>query len=169
MLRKLLLLLIAFLFLIPASYANTATNDAEQVQLIKQQTEKFYSAVNAMLAGNPQPLGEVMDHSSQILYRGADGQSSTGWAATYEDWQKQAALKLGGTVKPEEITVVLGSELAFSYNTVVGEQPDKDSTSPHQISLRAISVFRKMEDGDWKMIAHQADILPFLEKLITEE
>jgi ketosteroid isomerase-like protein len=34
---------------------------------------------------------------------------------------------------------------------------------PQKVSLRATNVFRK-ENGQWKMIGHHTDLLPFLAK-----
>jgi ketosteroid isomerase-like protein len=34
---------------------------------------------------------------------------------------------------------------------------------PMKVSIRATNIFRK-ENGQWKMIGHHTDLLPFLEK-----
>ena len=34
---------------------------------------------------------------------------------------------------------------------------------PQKVSIRATSTFRK-EDGEWKMIGHHTDLLPFLQQ-----
>jgi ketosteroid isomerase-like protein len=44
----------------------------------------------------------------------------------------------------------------------VGSNLDAEGR-PLQVSIRATNVFRK-ENGDWKMIGHHTDLLPFLNK-----
>jgi ketosteroid isomerase-like protein len=58
-----------------------------------------------------------------------------------------------------EITV--GQDLAITHNFEVGENYDKDGNL-QKVSIRATNMFRK-EDGQWKMIGHHTDLLPYLE------
>jgi ketosteroid isomerase-like protein len=92
---------------------------------------------------------------------GPAGGFQVGWDAVLANWQAQAAKKLGGKIEPAETRFLVGDDLAF----VVGFERGENSIygQPVPVSIRATSVFRK-ENGQWKMIGHHTDILPFLQK-----
>jgi ketosteroid isomerase-like protein len=77
------------------------------------------------------------------------------------NWEAQAAKKLGGEVKPAEMRILVGHEIAIVQNYEKGENTSADG-KPQQVSIRATNVFRK-EGGQWKMIGHHTDLLPYLE------
>jgi ketosteroid isomerase-like protein len=57
---------------------------------------------------------------------------------------------------------MVGPEVAVVQNYEKGENTNADG-KPQVVSIRATSVFRK-EGGQWKMIGHHTDPLPYLEK-----
>jgi ketosteroid isomerase-like protein len=59
--------------------------------------------------------------------------------------------------------VTVGGDLAFVQCYELGNNLDAQG-QPQQVSIRATNLFRK-ENGEWKMIGHHTDLLPFLEKL----
>jgi ketosteroid isomerase-like protein len=56
----------------------------------------------------------------------------------------------------------VGDDLAFSQCYEKGSNRDAEGRTV-QVSIRATNVFRK-ENGEWKMISHHTDLLPFLQK-----
>ena len=70
-------------------------------------------------------------------------------------------MKLGGSIKPAQVRITAGSDLATVSNmelcsvTIQGKKK--------AISLRATSIYRK-ENGQWKMIGHHTDLIPRMAK-----
>jgi ketosteroid isomerase-like protein len=142
--------------MVPASAAYAAQPDEKAVA---QATAQFYAALNAMFAGNVEPMNAVWSHAEDVTYMGPDGKFVVGWEQVSATWKRQAAMKLGGKVQPEATRVTVGQDLAIVECLEVGENIVKGK--PQTVSLRATNVFRKT-DGQWKMIGHHTDLLPFL-------
>jgi len=122
----------------------------------------FYAALNAMFAGDAEPMQAVWSHADDVTYMGPAGGFQEGWAVVDEVWVKHAAMKLGGKVTPETVKMTVGRDIAITHNYEIGENYDAEGTL-QQVSIRATNIFRK-EDGQWKMIGHHTDLLPYLEK-----
>jgi ketosteroid isomerase-like protein len=94
---------------------------------------------------------------------GFGGFGEKGWDAVgrrYE-WASSQYKPGGATMKPEYISVVVTSELA--YTVAIERQQDArvGTHGPSARALRVTQVFRK-EDGAWKLIHRHAD--PLVEK-----
>ncbi|MEM9590682.1 MAG: nuclear transport factor 2 family protein [Pseudomonadota bacterium] len=123
---------------------------------------QFYSALNALFIGDMGPMTEIWSHADDVTYMGPDGGFQVGWQDVRADWEKQAALKLGGRVDPEGMIISQGSELGITHNYEKGANANTDQESG-TVSIRATNLFRK-EKGVWKMIGHHTDTLPFLNR-----
>jgi ketosteroid isomerase-like protein len=121
---------------------------------------RFYEALNALFEGELGPMVEVWSHADDVTYMGPDGGFQVGWKDVLADWEKQAAMKLGGRVWPEGMRVAVGQALAVTHNYEKGENINTGG-EPGSVSIRATNLFRR-EDGTWKMIGHHVDKLPFL-------
>ena len=120
----------------------------------------FYAALNALFEGELAPMIEVWSHADDVTYMGPDGGFQVGWTEVLADWEKQAAMKLGGRVEADELRIVQCGDLAVTHNYERGENINTDG-APGSVSIRATNLFRK-ENGSWKMISHHADQLPYL-------
>jgi ketosteroid isomerase-like protein len=141
-------------------WAARPTESADDAQAVKQANNQFYSSLNAMFTGDATPMTRVWSHSDDATYMGPAGGILVGWEQIGEVWESQAGLKLGGEVLPEETHVILGSELSIVLCREAGNNLDSKG-KPQQVSIRATNIFRK-EAGEWKMIGHHTDLLPFL-------
>ena len=140
---------------------NTQASENDQ-EAVKQAVSQFYVALNEMFKGNVEPMKEVWSHAGDVTYMGPTGGIKIGWQQVLADWEAQAAIKLGGTVKAEKMTITVGKDIAVISNYEKGSYVDSEG-KPMEISIRATNTFRK-EDGKWKMIGHHTDLLPFLQK-----
>ena len=127
---------------------------------VKAAVEEFYSALNQVFVGDLKDMDNVWSHADDVTYHGPTGCIKQGWNAVRRDWVKQANLKLGGKVKPEKLTFIIGRDLAIVSNYEIGKNIGPDR-KPIRVAIRATSTFRK-EQGKWKMIGHHADPLPYL-------
>lgn len=150
--------LLAVAGLVPLSAARAASDEENAV---RQANEQFYTALNAMFEGEVKPMGNVWSHADDVTYMGPDGEFTVGWDQVSNSWIRQAALKLGGEVRPEGIHTTVGQDLATVECFEIGE--NYIDGKPQTVSLRATNVFRN-ENGQWKMIGHHTDTLPFLKK-----
>ena len=144
--------------LVPLEAARAAEQDEIAVQ---QATHRFYAALNAMFKGDVEPMEAAWSHADDVTYMGPDGKFIVGWDQVLPNWKSQAAMMLGGAVRPKQIHTTIGQDLATVQCLEVGE--NFVDGKPVKVSLRATNIFRK-ENGHWKMIGHQTDKLPFLEQ-----
>ena len=130
----------------------TDTNDAAAVMAAMAQ---FYTALNAVFAGDAAPMSQVWSQGENAMYMGPMGAVKFGWAEIAAHWKATAAKNLGGQMHSESEQAVLGGNLAVIYAREKGHHMTADGQR-EEISIRATSVFRK-EDGQWKMIGHHTD------------
>ncbi len=153
-----LLMLLAVTSFTNVVSARAAAGDEKAVQAA---ADKFYSALNAMFTGDIEPMKAVWSHADDVTYMGPGGGLLSGWADVAAIWEKQAALKLGGQVVPQDMKMIMGQDFAVTSNYELGENTDKDG-KVQKVSIRATNVFRK-ENGEWKMVSHHTDLLPYLQ------
>jgi ketosteroid isomerase-like protein len=127
---------------------------------VRAAVDQFYAALNAMFAGEVDPMIAVWSHADDTTYMGPMDGFQVGWPAIRAVWQAQAAAKLGGKVSPENMRFTIGTDLALTHNYEVGENVGADGVV-NKVSIRVTNVFRK-EAGVWKMIGHHTDLLPAL-------
>jgi ketosteroid isomerase-like protein len=137
--------------------AQTAGSDRDAVLAANA---GFYAALNQMFRGDAAPIEAVWSHAEDVVYMGPTGGYEHGWSAVVKDWEAQAALKLGGKVEPSEMQMIVGKDIAVVSDYEVGENTNADGKT-QRVKLRATNIYRK-EGGQWKMILHQTDKLPYL-------
>jgi ketosteroid isomerase-like protein len=137
---------------------------ASEDQAVIAATRAFYAALNAMLAGDPDPLADVYSHADDVTYMPAEGGFLFGWEAVSADWSRQAQASRGGAVEAEDIQVTVGAEIAIS-GAYTGAKMTAPDGEVREVRLRESSAFRR-EDGEWKMIAHHADDLSVWEDVV---
>ena len=143
-----------------AAGANYAA-DADEND-VRKATARFYTALNDLFQGELDPMKEVWSHADDVIYMGPGGGMQVGWGQVLENWASQAAMKLGGKIRPEKVQLFVGREVAVTSCFEVGENINAGG-EPQKVSIRATNIFRK-ENGRWKMIGHHTDLLPFLEE-----
>lgn len=134
----------------------------DDYKAVSEAVKQFYSALNAMFKGDLEPMKEAWSHKDDVTYMGPGGGFRVGWAQVLADWEAQAAMKLGGEVKPRDMQITVGRDLAIVSNYEIGENVSPEGKTS-KVEIRATNLFRK-EDGKWKMIGHHTDTLPFLQK-----
>lgn len=156
-----LVLSAAFCLATVATWAQPSLLLADETQAVEQASTKFYEGLNALFTGDSQPIQDVWSHADDVTCLGPAGGILVGWDAIRAQWEHQSALKLGGKIEPADLHIVVGNDLAIAQCYERGENVDAQG-QPIQVSIRATNVFRK-ENGQWKLISHHTDLLPFLE------
>lgn len=156
-----MLIIAALVCCVAGSAGAEEVSASDEAKPVRRANDAFYAALNAMFDGDLAPMKKVWSHADDVTYLGPDGSFRVGWQATLKDWQKQAAMKLGGKVEPKEIHIIVGRELAVVQNYEVGNNVVDGNQS--KVKIRATNLYR-MENDDWKMIGHHTDLLPFLEE-----
>jgi ketosteroid isomerase-like protein len=129
---------------------------------IRAALQDFYAALNALFKGELEPMQRVWSHRDDVTYMGPGGGCQVGWKSVLAEWERQAALRLGGKVEPKEVQITVGSELAVVSNFEMGQNLTSGGKT-QEVAIRATNLFRK-EDGGWKMIGHHTDLLPYIRK-----
>ena len=122
---------------------------------IQQAHDNLYAALNVMLAGDPVPMHDVWSESDDTTFGGPFGGASKGAKAIRDDFTMQANLNLGGNLVANDVTIVEGSDIGYSFCTEVGTDHTMNGELGNLVH-RATNIFR-LEDGTWKLIHHHTD------------
>lgn len=152
-------LTIATVWVLVASPASAADKGSTAVLAANNQ---FYVALNKLFTGDVAAIKAIWSHADDVTYMGPTGGFERGWSAVLKNWESQAALKLGGRVEPADVQVIVGTDVAVVSNYEQGENTNANG-KVERLNLRATNIFRK-ERGQWKMVGHHTDQLPYLAK-----
>lgn len=131
-------------------------------QELRAANDRLYAALNAMFTGDLQPLNDIWSHGEHITNMGPFGGRLTGWEAVEAEFKKEAAMKLGGKIVCKDLHVFAGTDMGYTVCIEEGENMSADGT-PVVVSFRATNIFH-LENGQWKLVHHQTDLSPQLEK-----
>ncbi len=133
----------------------------ESERAVTAAAEQFVAALNAMFEGDLAPMKQLWSHADDVVYMAPDGGEDIGWQRVLANWERQAALYLGGAIHIEGMRTTVGEDLAVAYSYGKGENANVNG-KPQKVSTRVTMVFRKEGDA-WKMAGLHVDPLPFLE------
>tara|TARA_R110002049_G_scaffold22983_6_gene81582 strand:- start:319 stop:840 length:522 start_codon:yes stop_codon:yes gene_type:complete len=123
--------------------------------------EEFYSALNTLFTGDAQPMKHLWSHADDITFMGPEGAYLRGWEEIGAMWDKVGEARLGGMVTPRDVHTVTGSELPLVTCIESGENVSDGKIET--VRIRSSTLFR-LEDGNWKAVHHQTDLLGFMGK-----
>ena len=126
---------------------------------IEAADDAFFAALRSMFSGDIAPMEALWSHADDVIYLGPiPDLFHIGWRVTDSDWSGQAQAHLGGDIRVIERHIVAGAEIATTHHVAEASGQGPDATS---VRMRGTNVFR-LEGGEWKMIAHHSDPLPYL-------
>lgn len=137
------------------------TNTPMSTETVIAANTTLYTSLNEMFEGDFGPISNVWSHSDSITYMGPFGGKLVGWEAVGADFKQVTDMKIGGSIRPEGVSVHVGEDMAYVACTEVGENIGPDG-KPVQVRHRATNVFQ-LEGGVWKLIHHHTDIAEQLE------
>ena len=153
--------LVAIIVTATTMFALPMSNAQEESESIAAANIRFYAALNELFEGRTGPMEQVWSHADDVTYMGPTGGLEVGWEQVLANWNRKASQRLGGEVRAEQVQIHAGRDIAVSCCYEVGANIVNGRSQ--RVSIRATNVFRK-ENGEWKMIGHHTDILPFLKK-----
>lgn len=127
---------------------------------ISAAVKTFYNALQDIFQGSTASMEKVWSHADDVTYLGPQGGIIVGWHQVFQAWKKQAHLKLQGKIELQDIHVIREGDIGIVQCYEIGSNILNGKAEP--VRIRALNIFRK-ENGAWKMISHQTDLLPFLE------
>ncbi len=143
--------------------ASTLKNDRLKTeQELHAANDSLYAALNAMFTGNLDPMNKLWSHSDYITDMGPFGGRTTGWEAVGAEFKKEAGMKFGGRIVCKELHIYAGTDMGYTVCIEEGEKMSAEG-KPVAIKHRATNIFH-LENGQWKLIHHQTDFSPQLEK-----
>lgn len=131
----------------------------EATSEITAAAQEFYSALHDIFQGDVSSMEQIWSHADDVTYLGPQGGILVGWNQILQAWKKQAQLKLHGKLNQQDIQIIKEGNIGIMQCFEVGTNTVNGKTE--QVRIRALNIFRK-ENGKWKMISHQTDLLPFL-------
>jgi hypothetical protein len=130
-----------------------------------QSLESFRAAVaqanhanEELLAGRSGPLVACFSHRADASVLGGFGGHELGWKQLGPRLEWVGETFAGGHCEYEELSIVVGSDLAYVVQLERGEARIKGRAGRERLELRVTMVFRR-EDGQWKLVHRHADPL----------
>jgi uncharacterized protein (TIGR02246 family) len=142
----------------------TEAASASDTEAVSRAVDQWFVALNAMVAGDPEPFAAIFSHADDVLYMSGEGTFRVGWQATWADWQEQAKKSLGGHVEGDDIHIIVSGNLA-TVALIARATVKAPNGTTRELRVRQTHVFRK-EDGTWKMIVHHADNIPVWDEIV---
>lgn len=130
-------------------------------QALRAANSELYLAINMVLAGNAEMMDNVWSQKPDVSDFGPSADRIVGWKAVEAQFKKEAAMKMGGTLVCEDLTVTVGADMGFTTCMEVGSNQVIDG-KPVNLRFRATNVFR-LEKGEWKLVHHHTDPAPAMQ------
>ena len=105
-------------------------------------------------------MKDIWAHAEDVTYMGPDGLYLIGWEKIEDMWNSVAEMKLGGRVNPKQVHKVVGADMALITCIEFGE--NEIAGKSENVSIRSSTTFHN-RDGSWKVVAHQTDLLKYME------
>ena len=132
---------------------------------VRRAVDAWFAALNAMIAGDPEPFAEVCSHADDVIYMSGEGTFRVGFQAAFADWKVQASKSRGGKSVAEDVRIVMSGDMAavgiIARATITGAD---GRSSEHRI--RQTHVLRK-EGTAWKLVLHHADDIPVWKAVVS--
>jgi ketosteroid isomerase-like protein len=125
--------------------------------LARDGIDRFYEALNRLLAGQAAAMGEVWAQSPDAVLMGPFGGRQLGTPDVQRVFQRDAGLKKGGSIAPRDMQLRVGRDLAYGVCIERGEVITS-SDRKVAVELRATNILTREVEG-WKVLCHHTDPL----------
>jgi ketosteroid isomerase-like protein len=130
---------------------------------VRSASERFYTALNRMLAGDAGPLSDVWSHGGNVTAMHPVGGREVGWERVAGSWSQIAQVASGGQVMLRDRLVQVAGDMACEVGVETGQATLAGRQVP--IEARVTNVYRR-EAGAWRMVHHHADLSPAMQDVV---
>ncbi|HXT37649.1 MAG TPA: nuclear transport factor 2 family protein [Chloroflexota bacterium] len=131
---------------------------------VRQASDRFYAALNAMANGDAGPMSAIWAHSGDVTTMHPIGHREVGWEQVRPTWEQVASIAGGGQIRLRDQLIRVGTDLA--YEVAVEEGEITMAREPVAFNQRVTNIYRR-EGGEWKIIHHHSDPSPAANDLLS--
>jgi ketosteroid isomerase-like protein len=132
---------------------------------IRKASDKFYSALNCMLNGDPTPMVDAWSHTSDVSTMHPIGGSQIGWDEVRASWENQAKICSNGQLRLSDQRIRVGSD--FSYELGIEHLDVLLAGNEVHTNFRVTNIYRR-EGSEWKMVHHHTGLNPTLVEILSK-
>jgi uncharacterized protein (TIGR02246 family) len=124
---------------------------------IREVSKRFYTALNSMTNGDPDPLGVVWSHGETVTAMHPIGGRQVGWDAVRKSFEQVAELASDGKIELKDQVVRVIGDVAYEVGVEGGhlKLADKQVSIEHRVT----NIYQRQE-GAWRIIHHHTDTSP---------
>ncbi len=129
---------------------------SSQVEALDHVIERYHSALDAFLKGEPEPMKRMFSHAADVVLANPFGPAGQGWVAASQRLDYACSRFSNGTLDGADR---LASYLADDLATIFEVERGTVSVGGGPVTgwvLRTTTTFRR-EDGAWKVVHRHAD------------
>jgi len=130
---------------------------------VRKASQKFYQALNQMIAGKADSMNDIWSHSSTVTTLHPIGGREVGWDAVKNSFDQVAGLAGGGNVQIKDQQIRVVGDLAYE----IGIEAGQATLAGQKVNLehRVTNIYQK-EGGQWKLVHHHGDVAPAMVEIV---
>lgn len=128
-------------------------------------SKEFYAALNRMAEGDANAMADVWAVRGSATAQHPIGGRDTGYDEIIASFAKVAEIAGGGTIRLEDQTIDIGTDMAVETGNEVGTLviAGHEATINHRVT----NVYR-LEDGAWRLTHHHTDKSPGMLDILAQ-
>jgi enamine deaminase RidA (YjgF/YER057c/UK114 family) len=126
---------------------------------VREASTRFYAAVNAVLAGNAEPMLALWSHEDDATYCDPRSHMLRGWSALEPYWQDAARANAASAEKIHATARDLAVHASADLGYTVTQEEVYLPGQAEPMRVRATNVYQH-EGAEWRMIHRHADPAP---------
>jgi ketosteroid isomerase-like protein len=115
----------------------------------------FYAALNRMLNGNADSMGDIWSHGASVTTMHPIGGREVGWEKVRQSWEQVAQISGAGQVNLSDQFIQAAGDMAYELG--VENVNATFAGNPVMGSCRVTNIYRR-ESGKWKIVHHHSDL-----------
>jgi ketosteroid isomerase-like protein len=127
---------------------------------LRNTTERFYAAAQAVLQGDVVPMRAVWLHSDEASYCDTRGEFVIGWPSLEAYWRQAASSNAASTAKLTATGQIQYAVATADLAYVVALEEVRQLGASSVMRTRATNVFRRDANGGWRLLHRHADAAP---------
>jgi ketosteroid isomerase-like protein len=133
---------------------------------VRTASRRFYEALNRMLQGEADTMAEIWAQEATSGAMHPIGGHDQGWDAVRNSFNMVGSLASGGEVRLENQAILAGEVMACETGMERGSSvlAGRDIAIEHRVT----NVYRRGEDGVWRIVHHHTDESPAMVALVRE-